>query len=194
MEFLLFSEAKVLAPAPDSVEHWSSGVPWIKWFLLRPAYSLWGPTYSHQSQFLGLVAERPTSASLFFFYLPIHFLTHSPTLSLDSSNVLSEHSPTSRGVTCRHYPCRPGIPCIVKERSQVYKGYSVIQCVSLIHDGSRTFLVMPASQNLSIYSSSPRKTRISPLAPFFWGVQNLWRFNLQPTNLMEVHFFLRGNR
>lgn len=49
------------------------------------------------------------------------------------------------------------------------KGYSVIQHVSLIHDGSRTFLIMPASQNLSIYPSSPRKTRISPLAPLFGG-------------------------
>lgn len=105
----------------------------------------------------------------FFFYLPIHFLTHPPTHSLDSSNVLSEHSPTSSGITCRHYPCHPGVLCIVKERNQMCKGYSVIQHVSLIHDGSRTFLIMPASQNLSIYSSSPRKTRISPLAPFFLG-------------------------
>lgn len=53
----------------------------------------------------------------------------------------------------------------------MYKGYSAIQCVSLNHDDSMTFLVMPASQNLSVCSSSARKTGILPSTPFLFDAE-----------------------
>ena len=37
----------------------------------------------------------------------------------------------------------------------------------LCHDDSMTFLIMPASQNLSVCSSSARETGILPSTPFF---------------------------